>query len=162
MNSQKGYSLIEIGIGLLIIAIFSFFSIALFNGCYNNHRVIAQRNIAIAHAINTMENALQSDLDSLGFTEEMIDRDQILLASNSASKEELEEGKYAVPEDYVYGPNDITNNMKITTKCRRISGADDYVADSTVLKIIVDVEYKIRVNDSEARHVTLESVKVTK
>lgn len=65
MRSQKGYSLIEIGIGLLIIAVFSFFSIALFNGCYNNYRVIQQRNIAMAHAVSTIEEVLQTDLNAL-------------------------------------------------------------------------------------------------
>lgn len=65
MKSQNGYSLIEIGIGLLIIAVFSFFSIALFNGCYNNYRVIQQRNIAMSHAVSTIEEVLQSDLNTL-------------------------------------------------------------------------------------------------
>ena len=161
MKAQKGYSLIEIGIGIIIITLFSFCSIALFNGCYNNHRVIQQRNIAISHAIREIEYSLQKDLAELGFTEEMIDRDEILSVASTTSEDLLKEGNYALPEDKVIGPNDATNNMTITTRIRRLPGSKSTAMDSTVSKVIVDVEYKIRANDKESRKVTLEAIKLT-
>lgn len=158
MKSQKGYSLIEIGIGLLIIAVFSFFSIALFNGCYNNYRVIQQRNIAMSYAVSKVENILQSDLTTLGI---VTDRDEILDAAAVASNEDLSDGNYAVPIDNIDGPSETTNNMTITTKYRRLPGTTTIAMDSSVIKVIVDVEYKIRTNDTESRHFTLETLKVT-
>ncbi len=162
MKSQKGYSLIEIGVGLALIAIFTFCSSALFNGCYNNHRVIQQRNIAISYAIATIEDALQSDLNELGFTADMINRDSILETAKITNQDLLDEGNYAVPEDKVKGPSDDTNNMIITTKIRRLPGTKTQAMDSTVLKISVNVAYKIRVNDEEYRNISLEALKVTK
>ncbi len=65
LKSNKGYSLIEIGVGIIILSIFLFFSIGLFNGCYTNYRRIKQRNIAMDRAIYFMENMIQTDSDVL-------------------------------------------------------------------------------------------------
>lgn len=78
LNSNKGYSLIEIGIGILILTAFLICSMALFNGCYNTYRMIQQRNIAINQAVTSMEALLQKDADILtGFlVEEYNDVDE--------------------------------------------------------------------------------------
>ncbi len=61
LKSQKGYSLIEIGIGILILTVFLISSMALFNGCYNTYRRIQQRNVATNLAVKNMEEVLQTD-----------------------------------------------------------------------------------------------------
>lgn len=74
IKSQKGYSLIEIGVGLLILTVFLICSVALFNGCYNTYRMIQQRNVAVNYAVSAMEDLLQTDADILtGFFVEVID-----------------------------------------------------------------------------------------
>ena len=65
IKKNKGYSLIEIAVGILMLTIFLLVSIGLFNGCYNNYRRIKQRNIAIDRAVYYMENMLQTDADVL-------------------------------------------------------------------------------------------------
>lgn len=64
-KSNKGYSLIEIGVGLLILTVFLVCSVALFNGSYSTYRMIQQRNIATDLAVTTMETMLQTDADVL-------------------------------------------------------------------------------------------------
>lgn len=160
MKNQKGYSMIEIGVGLLIIAIFSIFSVALFNGCYNNHNVIKRTNIALSHAINEMETILQKDYDNLGFTLSMIERDDILTACSNATADERAEGKYAVPDDETI---DVDNDMTATIQYRRVpTSSSSQAYDNTVMKIIVTVNYKIRANDAVARTLQLETIKLTK
>lgn len=76
IKSQKGYSLIEIGVGLLILTVFLICSVALFNGCYNTYRMIQQRNVAVNYAVSAMEDMLQTDADILtGFFAEVFDED---------------------------------------------------------------------------------------
>ena len=161
-KSEKGYSMIEIGIGLLIIAVFTIFSITIFNGCYNNHTVIKQRNIAISHAVREMERILQEkDLKVLGF-EGMIEDESILDAAMSASAAERAEGYYAVPEDTT---ENIENNMIRVTSYRRVPTLNSNEAmDNTVLKVNIKVGYKTRANADESarRYVELESLKVTR
>lgn len=65
LKSQKGYSLIEIAVGILILTIFLICSAALFNGCYNTYRMIQQRNLAVNFAVSNMETMLQTDSDIL-------------------------------------------------------------------------------------------------
>ncbi len=75
LKSNKGYSLIEIGVGILILTIFLIVSIGLFNGCYSNYRRIKQRNIAISRAVYYIENMLQTDSDVLtGFFVQKLDK----------------------------------------------------------------------------------------
>lgn len=73
LKSKKGYSLIEIGVGVLILTVFLICSAALFNGCYNTYRMIQQRNLAIEKAVSNMELLLQTNSDILTgfFTEEL-------------------------------------------------------------------------------------------
>lgn len=61
MRQQKGYSLIEIVIGLAIITIFLLCTGSLINASYTNYRLIAQRDRALDLAIKYMEEALQND-----------------------------------------------------------------------------------------------------
>lgn len=60
MNLQKGYSLIEIVIGLAIITIFLVCTGSLINASFTNYRLILQRNEAMDFAIKEMEEILMS------------------------------------------------------------------------------------------------------
>lgn len=64
MNSNKGYSLIEIAIGLSLFTIFLVCTGSLINASYTNYRLILQRSEALDYAIAQMEGALASgDVD---------------------------------------------------------------------------------------------------
>ena len=65
LKQNRGYSLIEIGVGILILTVFLLFSLGLFNGCYNNYRGIKARNLAMDRAIYHVEQMLQTDSDEL-------------------------------------------------------------------------------------------------
>lgn len=72
MNSKKGYSLIEIAIGLAIITIFLVCTGSLINASFTNYRLILQRNEALEFAMREMENVLQADeanVSDYGFSE---------------------------------------------------------------------------------------------
>lgn len=64
-KSNKGYSLVEIGVGIIILTTFLLVSIGLFNGAYTNYRRIKQRNIAINSAVSQIETMLQTDANEL-------------------------------------------------------------------------------------------------
>lgn len=85
-KSKRGYSLIEIGVGVLILTVFLVCSIALFNGCYNTYRMIQQRNLATNLAVSNMESLLQTNSDILTgfFTEELnVTTNEYELVANS-------------------------------------------------------------------------------
>lgn len=84
MKSKKGYSLIEVAVGILILTVFLICSAALFNGAYNTYRMIQQRNLAINLAVKNMEELLQTDSNVLtGFFEEQnIDGKYSLVPNN--------------------------------------------------------------------------------
>lgn len=60
MSSNKGYSLIEIAIGLSLFTIFLICTGSLINASYTNYRLILQRNEALDYAIAQMEGVLSS------------------------------------------------------------------------------------------------------
>lgn len=66
MSSNKGYSLIEIAIGLSLFTIFLICTGSLINASYTNYRLILQRNEALDYAIAQMEGVLSSGEVSTG------------------------------------------------------------------------------------------------
>ena len=54
-KSNKGYSLIEIGIAIIIVGIFMVASVSLLAASNDNYRRIEQRNIALSYAMQAME-----------------------------------------------------------------------------------------------------------
>lgn len=60
-KSNAGYSLIEIGIALVIVGIFMTSSITLLSASNENYRMIEQRNIALSYAIKAIEAAQLSN-----------------------------------------------------------------------------------------------------
>ena len=82
-KSNKGYSLVEIGVGIIILVIFLFFSVGLINGCYTNYRRIRQRNLAIDRAVFHIETLLQSDRNVLtGFLLETVEDNKMKYIPN--------------------------------------------------------------------------------
>lgn len=72
MSSKKGYSLIEIAIGIAIITIFLVCTGSLINASFTNYRFVLQRNEALELAIREMEDVLQSDFveeSDIGYNE---------------------------------------------------------------------------------------------
>lgn len=145
-KSQKGYSLIEIGVGIIIITIYLASSTALFNGCFNTYRAIQQRNYVVKYAVSQVEQMLQMDADILmpDLSNEELVNEVKNLSTTSAGKEKLANGEYSVPNDVVIGDfanSPDTNNMRITRKVRRVPSDGDYAYDNTVIIISVLVEY---------------------
>ena len=62
MKSESGYSLVEIGISLVVVAIFMISSITLISASNENYRRIEQRSIAMSYAIKTIEAMQLSDV----------------------------------------------------------------------------------------------------
>lgn len=60
IKSQKGFSLIEIGVAIIVVTLFMGLNISLYNGAYNNYRIVLQRNRALAYAIEEIELNLNS------------------------------------------------------------------------------------------------------
>ena len=152
-KSQRGYSLIEIGVGIIIITVLLACSTSLFNGCFNMYRAVQQRNYVVSHAISNIESLLQMDINTLltdAETKEVYnDKDKLIAAveellETEEGKVKLAEGEYYVPADKVKGDfinSPETNNMRITTKVRRVPTDGEYAYDNTVIKISVLVEY---------------------
>ena len=72
MKSNKGFTLIEIAVGLVIIVVFLFCTGSLINASFTNYRLVLQRSEALDIAIREMENILQSDsvnVSSYGYEE---------------------------------------------------------------------------------------------
>ena len=68
-KSKSGYSLIEIGVALIIVGIFMVCSVTLLSASSENYRRIEQRSIALMYAMQAIE-AIQ--LDNNGITLEEV------------------------------------------------------------------------------------------
>lgn len=55
IKSEKGFSLIEIGIALILSGIFTVACITLLSASNENYRMIEQRSIALSYAIKSIE-----------------------------------------------------------------------------------------------------------
>lgn len=179
-KSQKGYSLIEIGVGILIITVLLACSTSLFNGCFNIYRAVQQRNYVVSHAVSNLERLLQSDVETLltdADNKVYTDRDELIKAVEDLKEaedgeEKLSTGEYYVPADKIRGDfvnSPETNNMRITTKVRRVPTDGEYAFDNTVLKISVLVEYTVKpqvagreVPKEEILSYEINTIKVTK
>lgn len=55
IKSNKGYSLVEIGIALVIVVIFMTISVSLLSASNENYRIIEQKSTALSYAIKAIE-----------------------------------------------------------------------------------------------------------
>lgn len=65
LKSNKGYSLLEIGVGLILITIFMISGVTMLKGTYNTYRYIEQQNIVMNYLIRATEKEL---LENANFT----------------------------------------------------------------------------------------------
>lgn len=179
-KSQKGYSLVEIGVGIIIITVMLACSTSLFNGCFNIYRAIQQKNYVINHAVSKVERLLQLDIDTLlkdDTSKVYNDKEELLAAveelkETSEGRKKLESGEYYIPADKVVGDfinSPETNNMRITTKLRRVPTDGAFAYDNTLIKISVLVEYTTKpqipgkeVDKSDILSYEIGTIKVTK
>ena len=68
VKSNKGYSLVEIGIAIVIVGIFMVCSVSLLAASNDNYRRIEQRNIALSYAMQAIE-AIQMDNQEISLDE---------------------------------------------------------------------------------------------
>lgn len=137
MNSKKGYSLIEIVIGLVVITLFLVTTGSLVNAAYTNYRLVLQRNEALDYAINRMENILKQPGDM---------------------------GLSLATTDRVYTEEEVIKEgiMKVTTTVDKVKKEDNTSYSDKLLIVTVDVQYKKASSDTKEYHLKLESLKVVK
>ncbi len=140
MKNEKGYSLIEIVIGLAIITIFLLSTGSLINASYTNYQLVMLKNEAMELAITEMENILVSGDD---YIKELSD------SSTGSDNEVLSYNGYTA-----------ANSMEVKTKIERIK-EDDKIYDK-VFKVTVNVEYKKSANDEKKYNIELQSLKILK
>lgn len=112
LNSKSGYSLIEIAIALVIVAIFMTSSITLLSASNENYRMIEQRNIALSYAIKTIE-AMQ--LSSAAISIDEI-KNNALIENNMEIVTEIENIPPKNGKDYGDKIQIITANVLYHTK----------------------------------------------
>lgn len=112
LKSQSGYSLIEVGIALIVVAIFMVSSLTLLAGSNENYRRIEQRNLAMSYAIKTIE-AMQ--LNDLGISVEEI-KNKALLENNMTIKTNIENLPIKDGIDYGNKVQIITANVEYNIK----------------------------------------------
>ena len=105
IRSKSGYSLIEIGIALIIVAIFMVSSLTLLAASNDNYRRIEQKNIAMSYAIKAIE-ALQIEDNSI------INLDEI---KNKAKVENNMEVKTSIESLPPKDGKDYGNKVQIIT-----------------------------------------------
>ena len=124
LKSNKGYSLIEIAIGLAVITIFLACTGSLINASFTNYRLLLQRTEALDFAIKEMENVLQSEettVSDVGFSENFM---------NARVKIEKIKNGNKVYDDKVFL---VTVNVEYT---RTPTSTDKYNIELKSLKIV--------------------------
>ena len=145
LKSQKGYSLLEIGVGLILITIFMICGVTMLKGTYNTYRFIEQQNTAMNYLIRAVEREL---LDNANFT--ITDN-----ASDTVVQENTNTRKVTV--------TDIKkHNLIITTTVEILPAKNgkSYV-DSNVKTLTANAEFFTRKNDQSSRRVlTIKTLKI--
>lgn len=83
LKSQKGYSLLEIGVGLILITIFMICGVTMLRGTYNTYRFIDQQNIVMNYLIRAVEKEL---LESANFEITDSPADTVIQENTNARK----------------------------------------------------------------------------
>lgn len=128
-KSNKGYSLVEIGVGIIILTVFLACSVSLFNGCYNAYRSIYQRNIAVNQAVSYMEKLLQIDSDILtGFFSEDVQDEKYVLSLDSNFEEYIISNFDKYSERYEYlSKNSLSDNKDESGSLIVNDSINDYI-----------------------------------
>ena len=147
IKSQRGYSLLEIGIGLVIITIFMVYSVTMIRGTFATYRAIEQKNIALSYLIMGTERELLSAQEGL----------DIYLTNNPSDTEVTEN----TPFRKVTVTNIPDNNMKLTTVVETLPSKDgiSYV-DSNVKLVTSTIEYYLKKSDpSNRRELVIKTIR---
>lgn len=135
LNSQKGYSLIEVGVGLILITIFMVCGATMLRGTYSTYRYIEQRNMVMAYLIKAIEIETIGN-DSLSITQN---------PANTVVKEDTIQR--TVKETVIPG-----TTIKITTTLETLENKDgkSYL-NSKVKLLTANAEFYIRKNDETSK-----------
>ena len=142
MESHKGYSLVEIVIGLAIILIFIYSTGSLINASYTNYRLVLQRNEAMDFAINEMEKML-------GESGDKIIEDYMGKYSEDSSNIVISDVGYT------------KNSMEARTRIEKVKSGQK-IYDDKVFIVSVNVSYSRTANDTKKYNLQLQSLKVIK
>lgn len=134
MNSKKGYSLIEIIIGIAIIIIFMIGTHSLINASYDRYRLILQRNEAIDFAIREMETVLQSE--------------EVYVSDIGHIAYYMQSGEQEIQ-------NRNSGYMTSRVKIEKVKENND-----KVFLVTVNVEFSTALNDDKKHNIKLQSLKV--
>lgn len=145
LKSQKGYSLLEIGVGLILITIFMVCGVTMLKGTYNTYRYIEQRDLAMNYLVQSVEREL---LESANIT--LTDD-----PANTVIEEHTDERKVTVTK--IPG-----HNFTITTTLENLPPKNgETYANSRVKLLTSDIEFFIRKDDESSRRIlTLKTLKV--
>ena len=145
LKSDKGYSLLEIGVGLILITIFMISGVTMLKGAYNTYRYIEQQNIVMDYLIRATEREL---LENANFT----------ITDNPADT--------VVKEDTTGRKITVTtideHNLVITTTLEILPAKNGKsYANSGVKMLTSNAEFFMKKNDqSSKRMLTLKTLKI--
>ena len=144
-KSQRGYSLLEIGVGLILITIFMISGVTMLKGTYNTYRYIEQRDLAMHYLVQSVEREL---LDNANF---ILTHDP----ANTTIEENTPGRKVTVTK--VPG-----HNFLITTTLENLPPKNGVsYANSRVKLLTSDIEFFIRNQDESSRRIlTLKTLKI--
>ncbi|MBQ8299934.1 MAG: hypothetical protein IJX99_08830 [Clostridia bacterium] len=145
LGSQKGYSLIEIGVGLVLITIFMVCGVTMLKGTHNTYRLVEQKSIAMSYLLRAVEIEL---LDDTTLTVTDNPNDTVIRESNALRKVSVT----TIPA------NDIT--ITTTVEALPTKNGVSYL-ESRVKLLTSNAEYFIRKNDESSRRVlTIKTLKI--
>ena len=151
LKSQKGYSLLEIGVGLVIIVVFMYYSVTMLKATYNTYRYVEQRNIVMAYLIKSIENALLDDVE-------------MPVTDNPANTQIQEDTKLKkVVVTTIPSVSDlITTNTVITTTIEVLPSKNGKSYENSPVKLVTaEAEYYTRTSDpTSKRTMTLQTLKI--
>ena len=145
LKSQRGYSLLEIGVGLILITIFMICGVTMLKGTYNTYRYIEQRSLAMGYLVKSIEKEL---LENAAFEITDNPADTIVQENTQSRKVKVT----SVPK----------HNFKITTTLQDLPSKNGVsYANSRVKLLTSNIEFYIRKDDESSRRVlTLQTLKI--
>ena len=145
LKSQRGYSLLEAGVGLVIIAIFMVCGVTMLKGTYNTYRLVEQKNIALSYLLK-------------GTEKELLDDAVINITDNPANTTVTENTDYRK----VTVTNIPTNNMVLTTVLEVLPSQNGISYEDSEVKLLTStIEFYIRNDDeSSKRELKLQTLKI--
>ncbi len=151
LRSQKGYSLLEIGVGLIIIVVFMYYSVTMLKATYNTYRLVEQKNVIMTYLIKSVENELLDEIE-MPITS---DPNNTRVVENTPLKKIVET---IVPA----GSDLITTNTVITTTVEILPARGGKNYDDSEVKLVTSTaEFYIRNSDpTSKRTMTLQTLKI--